>query len=325
MNNDKPAPPRSYVTPWTSKAYDALPGSPIRIAIGFAIALLAAFFAGRALVDGPMDPDPRNLRVAIVLILLTAYASFAFAYLATVARRSVRGLAPAVGQTQPWQTIADRVGTYPWWALMLAGIAGILAYIPITASTAPEEGRWIWQNLPYDVRWHRVIGFFLFWWVGCLCYVLVTESFRLSRLSDSIESVDLVDLQPYRPLIRLGLTNALLMIGMASLVSPMLIESGLGSVVVGAWITSVIFAWIGLMLPLRGIRKKIRAAKDKELDWCRQALKTARNEMKAGAGGARSVAEIIAYRIMIEDIRNWPFDNPTLMRFALYLLIPLGS
>ena len=24
-------------------------------------------------------------------------------------------------------------------------------------------------------------------------------------------------------------------------------------------------------------------------------------------------------------MRNWPFDNPTLVRFALYLLIPLAS
>ena len=40
---------------------------------------------------------------------------------------------------------------------------------------------------------------------------------------------------------------------------------------------------------------------------------------------AQSIAEIIAYKSVIENIRNWPFDNPTLTRFALYLLIPLVS
>jgi hypothetical protein len=47
--------------------------------------------------------------------------------------------------------------------------------------------------------------------------------------------------------------------------------------------------------------------------------------LKSGAGGHHSIAEIIAYRSMIENIRNWPFDNPTIIRFALYLFIPLGS
>jgi hypothetical protein len=104
-----------------------------------------------------------------------------------------------------------------------------------------------------------------------------------------------------------------------------MVESRYGPMLVAAWISSVIFAWIGLMVPLRGIRRKIREAKHAELDWCRQTLKRARDELKSGAGEARSIGEIIAYRSMIEDIRNWPFDNPTLTRFALYLLIPLGS
>ena len=79
------------------------------------------------------------------------------------------------------------------------------------------------------------------------------------------------------------------------------------------------------MLPLRGIRKKIQAAKKNELDWCGRALTIARDVLKSGTGEQRSFAEIMAYRTTIENIRNWPFDNPTLVRFSLYLFIPLGS
>jgi hypothetical protein len=78
-------------------------------------------------------------------------------------------------------------------------------------------------------------------------------------------------------------------------------------------------------LPLRGIRRQISLAKEAELDWCRQALQAAREQLKAGAVTERSLLEIGAYKAQIEHIRNWPFDNPTLIRFALYLLIPLGS
>jgi hypothetical protein len=114
-------------------------------------------------------------------------------------------------------------------------------------------------------------------------------------------------------------------IGMVSVMSLLGVESRYGPVLVGFWIMFIMLAWIGMMLPLRGIRKKIRVAKDQELDWCRQSLRVSRDALKSGAGKQQSIAEIMAYRTMIENIRNWPFDNPTLVRFTLYLLIPLGS
>ena len=79
------------------------------------------------------------------------------------------------------------------------------------------------------------------------------------------------------------------------------------------------------MFPLRGIRRKISVAKQQVLDWCTLKLKTARDELKSGVGEKNSITEIVAYQTMIENVRNWPFDNSTLTRFALFLLIPLGS
>ena len=35
--------------------------------------------------------------------------------------------------------------------------------------------------------------------------------------------------------------------------------------------------------------------------------------------------ELVAWRGLIESVREWPFDSPTLLRFGLYLAIPLGS
>ena len=34
---------------------------------------------------------------------------------------------------------------------------------------------------------------------------------------------------------------------------------------------------------------------------------------------------LLAWEARIESVREWPFDTPTLVRFALFLLIPLGS
>jgi hypothetical protein len=77
----------------------------------------------------------------------------------------------------------------------------------------------------------------------------------------------------------------------------------------------------GMLLPVRGVHLRIRSAKDAELDWCRERLREAR----AGLASDARLADLLAYRAFVEEVREWPFDASTLVRFALYLLIPLGS
>ena len=50
-----------------------------------------------------------------------------------------------------------------------------------------------------------------------------------------------------------------------------------------------------------------------------------RDAFKAATTARHAISELLAYRDSIEGIRNWPFENTTLLRFTLYLLIPLGS
>ena len=317
----------SYVTPWTVRIYDALPGNPLYIGIGFTVALLLIFFVGRALAGDGNSSTLSNLRIAITQILITTYAASAYVYLLMTARRTTRELSPVIQQTRGYQSIVDRAGKHPWWLLVLVGAASFLTLGVLgTNVTTPEQTNpWEWQAWDYDVTWHRVTTVLFVWWLGCLSYVTVVESIRLSRLSDSIESLDLLDLQPYQPLIRQGLINALLIIGVVSVMSLLGVESRYWLALVGFWIMAIVLAWFGLMLPLRGIRKKIKTAKGKELDWCRLTLKKSRDKLKTGAGSQQSIAELAAYKTIIENVRSWPFDNPTLVRFSLYILIPLGS
>lgn len=327
MNSKSIANDKSYVSPWTLRAYEWLPGNPFWIGIGFTTCLLLVFFIGRALVDGPRNSSANDLRVAITHILQTAYTASAYAYLLITARKTTSDLAPVTRHAPQWSVTINRVGKHPRWVLLLVGAAFCFAFgVPTTNATTPETvNPWDWQSWNYDIYWHRATSVLFNWWTGCLLYVIAVESLRLSRLSDAIKSLDLLELPAYQPFIRQGQINALLVIGLVSVASLLLVESRYGPMLFGAWISSGIFAWFVLMLPLRGIRTKIRVAKDRELDWCQQALRAARDELKSGAVERQSIAEVIAYRTMIDNIRNWPFDNPTLVRFALYVMIPLGS
>ena len=318
---------KSYVTPWTLRVFTMLPGNPLFIGVGFTIGLLLVFFVGRSLVGGGDDSAPDDLRIAITQILITTYVASAYSYLLMAARKTTQDLAPVVQHIPQWQTLVQRAGKHRRWLLLLTGAATylILGVSVTNATTLPPVDPWAWREWSYDVVWHRATTVFFVWWLGCLSLVTVVESVRLSRLSDSIAALDLLDLDPYQPLIRQGLTNALLIIGVVSVMSLLGIDSRYWPALVGFWVMFTVLAWVGLMLPLRGIRRKIRAAKLEEIDWCRSALRAARDELKASTESKRSMVELSAYKSTIENLRNWPFDNPTLLRFSLYLLIPLGS
>jgi hypothetical protein len=291
------------------------------------LGLLGLFFIGRELTGGAANPSPDDLRIALTQILMTGYSASAYAYVLTTARRTTQELAPVAQHLPHWQASLAQAARHPWWLLPLIGAANFLLIgVAATNATTPApENPWAWQGWNYDVYWHRATTLFFAWWIGCFCFVTGVESARLSRLSEAIESLDLLDLRPYEPLIRQGLTNALLVIGVVSVLSLLAVESRYWPLLIIFWVAFIAIAWLGLMLPLRGIRKKIRTAKQRELDWCREQLQLARNALRSGADAQQPIAEVIAYQSLVEKIRNWPFDNPTLARFTLYLLIPLGS
>ncbi len=323
--NQHTTPSKSYITPWTLKVFNALPGNPATIGVCLSVILLLVFVIGRTYSDADNNSTAGDFRLAIIHILLTTYAASAYAYLLNTTIRTAHDLAPIVEHAHLRQSILDHVGKHLWWGLVLAGIVGLLINVYATNVTTIGSDPWDWQQNTYDSFWMRILGVFMTWWIACLLYVLVVESLRLSKLSDSITSLDLLDLSPYKPLVRQGLGNALLVVGMASVLALFLLEPGFVLVMTQILTAFAIFAWIGLMLPLRGIRKKISIAKEEELLWCQQALKKARAQLKTAANDQQSIVEIAAYKNVIESVRNWPFDHPTLVRFALYLLIPIAS
>jgi len=316
---------QKYSTPWALRIFNLIPGNPLQIGICLVTGILLVFLAGRYLLDAGPRSTPADFRLTIIHILLAGYSVSVYAYLLQVARRVGHELAPAAKQDKELQSIVEQVGRHIWWGILLAGFAAVIVDIYATNLTTTGSDPWDWSQNNYDSLWMRFLGVFFGWYIGCSLYVLIVESTRVSRLSSKIDSLDLLDLEPYKPLIRLGLTNALAVLGMASIFSLFLLVPGFGLLMIQILTVLALFAWMGLMLPLMGIRKKIALAKEQELKWCRQALMVERNKLKSGESNLNSMSEIVAYETMIEGIRNWPFDNPTLIRFALYLLIPLGS
>jgi hypothetical protein len=315
-------------TPWTLRICDALPVSPALAGALFALILVAALL-GSELAMGRLSASPSELRLAVVHCLLVAYLPTAYAYVILWSRRTVSELRPALDCSEgDFVELADRVGSYRRWGLVAVGIVTVAAMVRITAETTPfPESPWSWSLMTPEVRWHRVLAPIAAWWFGCFVYAVIAESHRLSLLARRLASIDLLDLRPLMPFTRQALSNALLVLAGVSIFSLFLVEERFLIVVTRMWIAAAIVATASFLLPILGVRRMIRSAKRAELDWCRDALRRARAALRQGATDPQRLPmdEVVAYKQVVEGVREWPFDSSTVVRFAIYLLIPLAS
>ena len=324
---------------WIERVYGAFPVAPAWVGTALAAALIAAFLASEYALGrhellasgGDALYGFRDLRVAVVLCLMVAYLPTACVYLLRGARRSLLLLRPVLDPTgAEVDALAGEVGAYPGRRLLGACLlgAGWIVVVPRLiepgAEIAYEVGLWT-----PEMTWHRVLGPVIGWWLGRFIFSLVAESSRLSRASRHLAPIDLLDLRPLAPFARQGLANAFWMVGFFSITALLVLEVGLVAVVAGGGTLALAVAIASLVLPVRGVHRCLREQKKAELDRVRAAIRGDRSSLVdsriAGQADAISLADLIAYEARIESVREWPFDAPTMLRFALYLAIPLGS
>ena len=81
-------------------------------------------------------------------------------------------------------------------------------------------------------------------------------------------------------------------------------KRGLFTVVLIANGVALAAAVTALLLPLRGARQAIVAAKRRELDWCEAALRSARTALESGPLARGAVGDLVAWRGVIEAVRS---------------------
>jgi hypothetical protein len=174
------------------------------------------------------------------------------------------------------------------------------------------------------------------WTLGGLMAAYLIDTARLySEIGEQHMEVDLLDLGPVSYLTRHGLRIVLFLTGLtavALIFSTLFLLSVSRAFTVEmmvTWFCSLAVAIAAFVLPVRGLRRQIRARKAEELSSLRDKIRRNR-ELADGSGtesaeaGAR-LPGLLAFEKRIESVREWPFDAPTLTRFFLYVAIPLGS
>jgi hypothetical protein len=286
-------------------------------------------------VGGDFDPLARgptgvlrDLRLAIVHCLLAGYLPAAFLHVIQSGRRNVLVLRAALGCTrEECEALAAsiRLGARGLLITALIGLAFAFAG-PYMVPPVPDAP-WSPSAWSPEVAWHRILGpviGILTWWLG---YAVVSVSARMSQLARRLSRIDVLDLTALAPFTRQGLTNALLLIGLIAIWSLVLLETGFGQTMLingGAVLTVTAFA---LLYPVRGVHGRIRQAKEAELVWANREIAMRRDSFQSSetARQAGEMADLIAYRSLIESTPDWPFTTSTYARLVLYMLIPAAS
>jgi hypothetical protein len=308
---------------------------PVALGLGITGALLLGLFIQTIVLDrfpvifGP-EGSPDDFRVAVNHCLLAGYLVGAYFYLLRGARNTAHELDKVLEPTSDPSDV-DWAGHIGVKALLVWGLIGLLLTVFSPYLAPSPEIAWDPSAWSPEVWWHRVLGLFTGWWFGWFVLAVWTTSTQVSRLADRIGPVDLLDLSPFSPFVKQGLLTALLIVGLVSIMSLRLLEPGQRLTVVISVGLSLPLALLGLLLPVRGARERIREAKGVELAWTRDAIRDSRTHLHNLFSDASSdassgqMADLTAYQRLVEDVPEWPFRTSTLVQVLLYLLIPVAS
>ena len=280
----------------------------------------------------------RDLRLAIVHCLVMGYVPAAFLYVLKSSRRSVLALQEALGCTrEECEALAASVVRLSGRGLVIFGLIGLAVNFVtldplsgINIVTLDALSAWNSSTWSPEVAWHRILSAPMGWFGWWLGYAIVIVSMRMSRLARKLNRIDLLDLTPLAPFTRQGLTNALLLIGLLSIFSLFLLETGFGGMILRLGVTTLVMAALAVLPQVLWVRARIRQAKDEELRRINRAISTERSALEDPDAGRRigrrwGPADLVAYRGLIQDVPEWPFTASTYARLILYMLIPVAS
>jgi len=209
-----------------------------------------------------------------------------------------------------------------------AGVAGVLTFVGLWELLLISQGHTAvspWIQL-HDGTSATALFLLLGWISGRFGYFIYAGIWHKPGPQKS--DIDLLNLEKIYAFGRSGLHGALVWFITLAIAS-FLILPELGTAL---WVALPIFAMhIGggllfLLAPAREVRSLIRDVKREELMRLEPLLRQARDDTLTGDVSTQGrLTDLLSYKSQIESTPEWPFDSSTLLRFGLYLLIPVAS
>ncbi len=210
-----------------------------------------------------------------------------------------------------------------------AGLVGVLVGLAVLteANLSQLLERATWNH---HFAWVAASISLVSWMVGVGIFWQVRLSRFVMRVQRELVQIDLMDLSPLVPFARRSLRSLLFwLIGSSIGILVMVVGGELGASALVV-LATVLVAMISLFFPVRGLYHRIREAKRRELELVNERVRRERARILESEGpdaeaAAGTLPGLLAYKQFVESVREWPFDSSTLLRFALYLGLPIGS
>jgi hypothetical protein len=176
------------------------------------------------------------------------------------------------------------------------------------------------------VTWTWVVGFFVTFIGGILTYRVFVDARKFAQLARSLPAVDLLDRDALLPFARQGLRSAIPGVIFVTFLALNVGDTGFLLAISLSGSAVLLQNAATLLIPMRGVHERLRAAKRAELARVNAAIRNEPGGLRGSPLGSRdepSLADLLAWRAFVEDIPEWPIDLPTLGRFAAYVVLPL--
>lgn len=301
-------------------------GLALAVGLGVLYGLVhLAFGAADQLFDpsGPLQLHP-SARMNLVLIVIVAYTltTGPFENLATA--RDLRELTPLLHPDSGAEEMLEREqrprspqrGRV---AALLGGAAGAAVHL------AGATGAWRSELDSADeiVRLLLMIALFALLALRASDTIGVTGLF--TKLAHDHLRIDLFDPEPRLLFARRGLRLSMNWFVGSALASLLFLDVDSPLIVAGVLVVTVGFGVLSLVTAMRGVQHAVREAKRAELARTREALANAGRALFDGGSGAERVPALVAYEARLVEVREWPLDTSTVLRFAALAMIAVGS
>ena len=322
------SPPRNLGLPWPLRLLDAAPLGPASGGLLITAAVFVAFLAWAWLTGAWGHSLGAQIWFELLQAALIGYAPAATVISVRGALRDFDDLRSVI-ELSPFEFEKERQALTRFRPRPLAVAAVIGAAVGIALPFYPAG--WVDGVRPElgdpILTWFLLRNVVMLGLYGWTIYFEFELARRFSRIGERLTRVDLLDLTPLRPFARRGLRSVLLWVVLSVLIS-LLFLAPWASEPAGGFLALVLgLAAALLLLPAWGVHRQILTAKQAELARVREAMRVGRQGLleSAEATPPGHIADLVAYEARVASIATWPFDLSTLIRFALYVALGLGS
>lgn len=317
---------------WLDRWIARAPLPPWGLALACAATVLALVALAALLIEDPFHLARgqgllanRDFRLGLTITALAGYTPASRHYLLRAAERNLATLRQLLGPRAAAALATPArwlPGFVPWLFLLV---------VPATALTIDRDpglyfraGYWSVGNV-----WSWSLGAFTAWCLGRSVVATLGVSRQFSAVAAALPEVDLLDRRWLQPFTNQALFMALLWLLVPALWAVNLVDDPFLLVVPVITLVCAAVGSAALLLPTRGVRRRLTEAKEKELALVHAALRgdeaALAGSLLAGRAERPGVADLVAWARYVADLSTSPFTQASRLRFGLYLALPLGS